>query len=285
VSHTIELQEALSQGAVMVAIASNYSRAAFYSPNATARAAKPDSGPSSSASATPNDPADQEPSKPDAVKTLDQARLDLLARRKQDALDRLDHARKEIELLRTLGGDEKSIAWKAKQVAEQIGKAAVEYGDAAAGIRRSGDSATPDQPADGSAADANATSTDRDSAAKQDAPSANDASTQASKQPSSASTPTSTTSDPSAVTTDADAVKAFSDAAGQLKRVFEELVLKGKIKHTSSRDWIEAERARAKMGQEIQDLSDEIEVGASLPVAANGPATQTSLSISINIVA
>jgi hypothetical protein len=249
----------------MVAITSTSSIPAFYVPNATARVVKPDSDASPSASGTPDDPDDQQKDL-DAVKTLEKAKENLLARRKQDALDNLERARKELELLRTLGGDEKSIAWKAKELAQRIGKAAVEYGDAARGSRRSGDSTAPDQGADASASDASATSPDRDPAIK-------------------LATQTATPSDDtsaSSVKTDADAVKAFADAEGAVKRVFEELVLKRKIKHTSSHDWIEAERARAQMGQEIQDLSNQIESGQNIAAVPNA---ETSPSISVNILA
>ena len=94
----------------MVAITSTSSIPALYVPNATARVVKPDSDASPSASGTPDDTADQQKDL-DAVKTLEKAKENLLARRKQDALDNLERARKELELLRTLGGDEKSIAW------------------------------------------------------------------------------------------------------------------------------------------------------------------------------
>jgi hypothetical protein len=272
----------LSQDAEMVAVTSTRSIPAFYAPNATARVVKSDSDASPTASATPDDPADQQ-NDLDAIKTLDKARQNLSARRKQDALDKLERARKELELLRTLGGSEKSIAWKARELAQRIGKAAVEYGDAARVSRRSGDSTAPDQQADASAPDASATSPDRDPAIKLDAAAPNDASSGTSKP--STQTGTADNTSASSVKTDADAVKAFADAEVALKRVFEELVLKGKIKHTSSHEWIEAERARAEMGQEIQDLSNQIESGQNIAATPNGAEADTSPSISVNILA
>ncbi len=259
-----------------IAASSSY-RPAFYPPSATARVASQARDASSSNSATQDDPADPQQSDIQALKTLDKTRQDVLAYRKQDALDQLDRARKELELLRSLGGSEQSIAWKAKDIAERIGKAAVEYGDAARGVRGSASTA-PDQPTDASASDASGTASSGSAAAPDAATAA------AGGSAGGTGTASDTTAAPS-VKTDADAAKEFSDAAKAVKQVFEELVLKRKIKHTDSRDWVDAERARAKTEQEIQDLSTEIQSGQSVAVSADGAGSQTSGSVSIDILA
>lgn len=276
----------------MAVVASISSLASFYSLNASVRITKSDSYSPLSAFAKPDvstDPIDVI----EVVKTLNQARKTLIAYREKDALDRLERARKELELLRQLGGDEKWIASKAKQIAQQIGKAAIEYGDAAQSLRRSGDATAPEQ-ADASTSlatqtsDATQTSTGGDAApaigtAAVDNP--------ASKNP--FSTSAADTGAPSdkiptlSVKTDADALKEFADAENEVKRVFDELVRKGKIKHTSSREWLEAERAKAEAGQDIQNLSDQIGAGQAISVAASASITevQTTVSISIDILA
>jgi hypothetical protein len=244
-----------------IAASSSY-KPAFYPPSATASVAFADPGAPSSISETRDDPADPQ---------------DVLAHRKQDALDKLDRARKELELLRSLGGTEQLIAGKAKDIAERIGKAAVEYGDAARGVRGSASTA-PDQPTDASARDASATASSGSAAAP-------DAATAAAGVSAGGTGTASDTIAAPSVKTDADAAKEFSDAAKAVKQVFEELVLKRRIKHTDSRDWVEAERARAKTEQEIQDLSIQIQSGQTVAVSADGAGLQTSGSVSVDILA
>jgi hypothetical protein len=73
---------------------------------------------------------DQQQKTDDAINTLSQAKKGLASDAKSAALQKLELARRRLQLLRSLGGDPKVVAQQAKQIAQQIAAAAREYGDA-----------------------------------------------------------------------------------------------------------------------------------------------------------
>lgn len=84
----------------------------------------------------------------DAIRTLNQVKKQLVDDRKSAALQKLERAREQLRILRSLGGDPKTIARQAKLIAQEIGAAATEY----AGAVASEGGADASAPADPSAA-------------------------------------------------------------------------------------------------------------------------------------
>lgn len=72
----------------------------------------------------------------EALTTLDQARSSVAADSKGEAEQKLDRARKKLQMLRMLGGDPATIAKQAKAIAQEIKAAAREY---SAALKSEGD--------------------------------------------------------------------------------------------------------------------------------------------------
>jgi hypothetical protein len=66
----------------------------------------------------------------DLLAVLDQAKKSMVSDLKGAALEKLNRARKKLELLRMFGGDPKAVAREAKRIAEEIRAAAREYASA-----------------------------------------------------------------------------------------------------------------------------------------------------------
>jgi hypothetical protein len=81
----------------------------------------------------------------DAIRTLSQVKKQLVDDRKSASLQKLERAREQLRILRSLGGDPKTIARQAKLIAEEIGAAATEYA-AAVASEGGGDASAPDDP-------------------------------------------------------------------------------------------------------------------------------------------
>jgi hypothetical protein len=87
--------------------------------------------------ASPDNPltkplSDEQRQARDAIRTLNQVQKQLVDDRKSSALQKLDRLREQLRILRSLGGDPKTIARQAKQIAQEIGAAATEYAAAVA---------------------------------------------------------------------------------------------------------------------------------------------------------
>jgi hypothetical protein len=89
----------------------------------------------------------------DAIRTLDQVKKQLVDDRKSAALQKLERAREQLRVLRSLGGDPKTIARQAKLIAQEIGAAATEYAAAVASEGGADASAPADPSAAAPAAD------------------------------------------------------------------------------------------------------------------------------------
>jgi hypothetical protein len=89
----------------------------------------------------------------DAIRTLNQVKKQLVDDRKSAALQKLERAREQLRILRSLGGDPKTIARQAKLIAQEIGAAATEYAGAVASEGGADASAPADPSAVAPAAD------------------------------------------------------------------------------------------------------------------------------------
>ena len=89
----------------------------------------------------------------DAIRTLNQVKKQLVDDRKSAALQKLERAREQLRILRSLGGDPKTIARQAKLIAQEIGAAATEYAAAVASEGGADASAPADPSAAAPAAD------------------------------------------------------------------------------------------------------------------------------------
>jgi hypothetical protein len=89
----------------------------------------------------------------DAIRTLNQVKKQLVDDRKSAALQKLERAREQLRILRSLGGDPKTIARQAKLIAQEIGAGATEYAAAVASEGGADASAPADPSAAAPAAD------------------------------------------------------------------------------------------------------------------------------------
>lgn len=244
----------------------------------------------------------------DLLAVLDQAKKSMASDLKGEALEKLNRARKKLELLRMFGGDPKAVAREAKRIAEEIRAAAREY--AAALKSEGGDvSAAASAPVDASASAtsgqgaAQATGTSEaaeahakpaDSPAKDAAPAAVETA-----DPEAARQQTMQAYQDAAARVAAQANKdrgeqevlaQFKDAAREAKRLIEDAVRKLKAKNPSDPDAREAEQANAAMEKEIEKLSDAIQAqrdGSATDVfvgALAGVATADAVSPAVDIL-
>jgi hypothetical protein len=217
----------------------------------------------------------------DLLAALDQAKKSMANDRKGEALEKLNRARKKLELLRMFGGDPKAVAREAKRIAEEIRAAAGEY---AAALKSEGGgnvpatdsvavgaspSATPAPPGQGvvhvpGVADAGeAGAKPADAPAKDAAPAIVETA-----DPEAARQQTVQAYQDAAARVAAQANKdrgerevlaQFEDAAREVKRLIEDAVRKLKAKNPSDPDARDAERAKAAIDEEIKELSDTIQ--------------------------
>jgi hypothetical protein len=89
----------------------------------------------------------------DAIRALNQVKKQLVDDRKSAALQKLERAREQLRILRSLGGDPKTIARQAKLIAQEIGAGATEYAAAVASEGGADASAPADPSAAAPAAD------------------------------------------------------------------------------------------------------------------------------------
>jgi hypothetical protein len=238
----------------------------------------------------------------DLIATLDQVKKSMTSDRKAAAMEKLDRARRKLELLRMFGGDPKAVAREAKRIAEEIRAAAREYaaalksegrGDASAADSAAVDAsasttAAPPDPgaaqAAGAAAAGEAAAKPADGLAKGDAPPVGETAAAATNQPHNLVDQDPANQEPvketdrdaarqktvqayqdAAARVDAKAGKErveqetlakFKDAAREAKRLIEDAARKLKAKNPSDPDARDAERAKAAMDEQIQELSD-----------------------------
>jgi hypothetical protein len=89
--------------------------------------------------------SDEQRQASDAIRTLHQVQKQLVDDRKSAALQKLERLREQLRILRSLGGDPKTIARQAKLIAQEIGAAATEYA-AAVASEGGGDASAPADP-------------------------------------------------------------------------------------------------------------------------------------------
>jgi hypothetical protein len=225
--------------------------------------------------------AEDQKSAADLLAVLDQAKKSMASDLKAEALEKLNRARKKLELLRMFGGDPKAVAREAKRIAEEIRAAAREYaaalkseggGDVSAadsapvGASASATSVPPEQgtvQAAGVADAGEAGAKPADARAEDAAPAVVETA-----DPEAARQQTVQAYQDSAARAAAQANKdrgerevlaQFKDAAREVKRLIEDAARKLKAKNPSDPDARDAERAKAAMDKEIKELSDTIQ--------------------------
>jgi hypothetical protein len=198
----------------------------------------------------------------DLLAVLDQAKKSMISDLKGEALEKLNRARKKLELLRMFGGDPKAVAREAKRIAEEIRAAAREYaaalkaeggGDvsAAEGEQGTAQATGTSEAAEAGAKPADAApavveTADLEAARQQTVQAYQDAAARAAAQA-------------NKDRGEREVLAQFKDAAREVKRLIEDAVRKLKAKNPSDPDAREAEQAKAAMEKEIKELSDTIQ--------------------------
>ncbi|QCK86039.1 hypothetical protein E8L99_09875 [Phreatobacter aquaticus] len=238
----------------------------------------------------------------DLVGTLKQARSNMVADRKAAAEAKLDQARKKLEMLKLYGGDPRSVARQAKAIAEEIKSAAKEYAGA---LKSEGGPSATAQPAAPSTAAAEPPAEGADAATQGAAPAAEAAADSAAKPdkdkvqtPEEAEEARQTLGQgyrEKAAEIDAAANKArgeremvqkFKDAGREARQIIERAVRQLKDKNAADPDANAAEKAKAGMEQEIQDLEDTVAARESQSSdTLSAPAPIDAGTMVINILA
>jgi hypothetical protein len=217
----------------------------------------------------------------DLLAVLDQAKKSMVSDLKGAALEKLNRARKKLELLRMFGGDPKAVAREAKRIAEEIRAAAREYA-AALKSEGGGDVSAADSSPAGASASATSAPPELGAAQAAGVADAGEAGAKPADAPAKDAAPAVVeTADPEAARQqtvqayqdvaaraaaqankdrgEREVLAQFKNAAREAKRLIEDAARKLKAKNPSGPDARDAERAKAAMDEEIKELSDTIQ--------------------------